>query len=353
MVGKGLFRFVPVASFFCGVIWDALTLGVRVKALDFWRLGGVLGLAAILAFVLARRDYRGTAPPDSQNTAASRWERFLWQFPYPALQFCFGSLYSALFILYAKSSSHFTAGIGAAVLGALLVANEFWGARYGSRYSLIWAFFAFCASLLMNFALPFAAGSLNPIWFYLSTAVGVGLAHLLRLCSPGRPGRIVPAWAVGLALMGAWRLDMVAPVPLVTRDVAIGQEFVKAGSDYRLRVEPAAPWQIWRDWAATLHVPDQGQIYAVSAVFSPRGVTAALEHRWERQDESGSWHRVGGSRFTLVGGREQGFRGYSYVTNPAPGAWRLVVATQDGRTVATTDFEVVRGTPARSQERRY
>ena len=40
---------------------------------------GVLRLAAILAFVLARRDYRGTAP-GLQNTAASRWRGFSGNF---------------------------------------------------------------------------------------------------------------------------------------------------------------------------------------------------------------------------------------------------------------------------------
>jgi len=47
-----------------------------------------------------------------------------------------------------------------------------------------------------------------------------------------------------------------------------------------------------------------------------------------------------------TGGRERGFRGYSWVLNPRPGEWRFIVGTQDGRTIATFPLTVERGTPS-------
>ncbi len=345
-------RFLPLAAFLGGVVWDALTLGVRVKALDFWRLGALLLIAALCVLVLARRENRAAAAPPAGGAWQARLRRLLWDSPYLALQFCLGGLFSALFILYSKSSGHFSAWLVALILAVLLVGNEFWGRRYGGRFSLIWGMFAFSAILLMNFALPFAAGSLHPLAFHLSTALGVGLAHGLWLVSPGRPGRIYPAWFAGAALAGASWLGMIAPVPLVKRDLAVGQQFERHGGDYLLRVETVPAWQFWRDWAAVAHVPEGERLYGVSAVFAPRGVQAALEHRWERREESG-WRLVGSSRFLATGGREQGFRGYSYVQSPAPGEWRLIVATQDGRTITTADFRVERASPGVSELRRY
>ena len=92
----------------------------------------------------------------------------------------------------------------------------------------------------------------------------------------------------------------------------------------------------------------------MSAVFAPLGVTALLEHRWE-VSEAGGWRLVYRNAFQSTGGRERGFRGYSWVLNPQPGAWRLIVATQDGRTIGTLPLTVERGgaDPARTRLREF
>ncbi len=338
-------RFFPVIAFFGGFLWDALTLGERVRPLDFWRLGLFLAGAAGLVVWLAWRDYRATPEPWSDGSLRGRLQRLAWAAPYLVLQFFFGGIFSALFILYVKSSGHFAAWLVAAALGGLLVANEFWGRRYGERFTLTWGLFALNAILLCNFALPHAVGSLDPLWFYASTALGVLLAHALHRLAPGSPGKIMPAWGVGALLLALWNLGMIAPVPLVKRDLAVGQQFAQRDGVYLLQIEPAPAWQFWREASGVAHVPEGGRLYGVSAVYAPAGVAARLEHRWESRGADGVWRPGSRIRFVATGGREQGFRGYSYVVNPAPGDWRLTVATQDGRTISTFDVRVERGEP--------
>lgn len=339
-------RYYPVLAFFGGFLWDALTLGQKVKAMDFWRLGAFLLGAAVLAVWLARREYRAVVPPEAGDGWRGRFTGLVWQAPYLLLQFFFGGIFSALFILYFKSSGHLGTWLMALFLGGLLIGNEFVGERYGRRFTLTWGLFGLNAILLLNFVLPHLAGSLDSAWFYASTALGASLAHGLRWLSPGRPGRILPAWVVAAALVLAWNADMIAPVPLVKREVAVGQQFVQQGGAYVLQVEKPPAWQFWRDWSRTAHVPEGGRLYGVSAVFAPRGVTALLEHRWEYRDPSSGWQPVSRIRFSATGGREKGFRGYSYVTNPTPGEWRLIVATQDGQTIAVEPVEVERSEAA-------
>lgn len=335
-------RYYPVLAFFGGFLWDALTLGRRVRLSDFIQLSAMLLGAALLIVWLARRDYLALLPPAAGEGLRNRLRPLAWQLPYLALQFLFGGMFSALFILYFKSSGHLGTWLMALFLGFLLVGNEFMGQRYGRRFTLTWGLFGLNAILLMNFLLPHAVGSLNPAWFYLSTALGAGLAHGLRAISPGRPGRILPAWGVAAALTLAWHADMIAPVPLVKREMAVGRHFSQEGGRYLLEVEEAPPWFFWRDLAATVHLPAGERLYGVTAVFAPRGVIADLEHRWEIR-EAGSWRTVSRIRFQASGGRERGFRGYSYLNNPAPGEWRLVVATQDGRTIGVLPIEVETG----------
>ena len=343
-------RLYPVAAFLGGFAWDALTIGQRIRVVDFWRLGAFLLGAALLTLWLARRGALGVAAPEADQSLRARFRSLIWQAPYLLLQFFFGGIFSALFILYFKSSGHLGTWLTAAFLGALLIGNEFAGDHYGQRFTLTWALFALNAILLFNFALPHALGSLNPLWFYASTATGLLLTLLLRWLAPGRPGRSGPAWSLAALLTLAFSLDMIAPVPLVKRQMAVGQEFVQADGNYTLQIERAAWWQWWRDQASTVHVPEGGRLYGVSAVFAPLGVTASLEHRWEVHAATG-WRVVYRRPFQSTGGRDRGFRGYSWVLNPPPGDWRFIVATQDGRTIDILRVTVARGAPPREEVR--
>lgn len=334
-------RFYPLAAFLGGFAWDALTIGQRVRVIDLWRFGAFLLGAGLLVFWLAARGRRQhVAPPETEGWRG-RLADLRWQAPYLLLQFFFGGIFSALFILYFKSAGHLGTWLMAALLGALLVANEFVGKQYGRRFTLTWALFALNAILLFNFALPHAVGSLHPLWFYASTAAGIILTHALWRLVPGQPGRIFPAWAVSAVLLLAWRLDMIAPVPLVKQDLAVGHDFSQQSGRYVLQVEPAPAWQFWRDQAPTVRLAAGERLYGVSAVFAPRGVTAGLEHRWEIHEATG-WRLVYRNAFQSTGGRERGFRGYSWVLSPPPGEWRFIVATQDGRTIGILPLHIER-----------
>lgn len=341
---KLLRRFYPLAAFLCGFVWDALTIGQRVRVVDLWRLGAFLLGAGLLLLWLASRESRRARAPAAEKGWRACLRGLRWQAPNLLLQFFFGGIFSALFILYFKSSGHLGSWLTAAFLGILLVGNEFAGKRYGRQFTLSWGLFALNSILLFNFALPNAVGSLNPWWFYVSTGLGMLLTHLLWRVAPGQPGRIFPAWLLAGGLLLAWSLDMIAPVPLVKQFLAVGHDFSREDDRYRLRVEQAPAWQIWRDQAPTVHLAEGEKLYGVSAVFAPLGVTAELEHRWEVHEADG-WRVVYRRQFQSTGGRERGFRGYSWVLNPQPGEWRFIVATGDGRTIGILPTRVERGTP--------
>ena len=343
---KSLRRYFPVIAFFAGFIWDALTIGQRVRTIDFWRLGIFLGGAAILIIYLSRLSVQPQpAVADPQERLQHRLAGLTRLLPFLLLQFFFGGIFSALFILYFKSAGHVASWLGAAILGGLLIGNEFLRDRYARQLSLTWAMFALNAILLVNFALPYALGSLDGRWFYVSTLGGALLTHALWRFGAARHGRIVVAWGLAGVLLLAWQLDMIAPVPLVRKDLAIGQGFTQQSGQYVLQVESAPAWQFWREQSKKVHLAEGQPLYAVSAVFAPRGIAAQLEHRWEYRNEAG-WQLRYRNQFQVSGGREGGFRGYSWVSNPQPGAWRVIVATPDGRTVAVQSFSVVRGDPA-------
>ena len=227
---KRVRQLLPVLFFIGGFAWDALTIGKKVAISDMLIFAAYLLLAGILMYQLAepssmvrRIGQRLLAWPWLQARLVS-WPVADW--PYWVLQFLFGSLLSALFILYFKSSSAGLAWVVTLVLGVLLVANEFLETEY-RRFSLCWSMFGLCSILWCNFAFPYVFGSVHAIWFYLSTVIGAATTWLLYQRAPHHAGSIWPVWLIAGGLMLAYRADMIPPVPLVKLAVVVAYDVVK------------------------------------------------------------------------------------------------------------------------------
>ena len=81
-------------------------------------------------------------------------------------------------------------------------------------------------------------------------------------------------------------------------------------------------------------------------MFLPPGISTTLYHVWQHRDpKSGkwvTWSRIG---FPVRGGRQDGYRGYTFKRNLAPGRWQVRVETEGGRVLGLNRF-TVETTPA-------
>lgn len=225
------------------------------------------------------------------------------------------------------------------MLAAVLVGNEFLESEY-KRFTLSWSMFGLCAMLLFNFALPFILGSINAVWFYLSTLLGAGLAFFLYKKTPQHLGSIKPVGAIAVLLMIAYAIDMIPPVPLVKRDVAVAFELEKASGRYQLMQQASPWWMVWRETSDQLEMVAGQRVYCFSSVFAPPGLAAKLYHRWQYYDKKQGWITQSHIGFELSGGRYEGFRGYTYKNNLAEGDWRVSVETENEKTITVHAFSV-------------
>ena len=331
-------KYFPVIFFFGGFAFDALTLGKQVQQSDFVMLTGYLLLAACILWWLAHHAQRATVNISEAGILRLLPKAWRASAPYFVLQFIYGNLLSALFIVYFKSSSHAMALVWSLALAGFLVGNEYLEDHY-HEHTISWTMFGFCAILLLNFLLPCLVGSIHWFWFVLSTLAGAGLTHFFYKKSGQPMAHIAPTWLLASLLLLAYFSDVIPPVPLVKQDAAIGVALTKTNT-YNVQVDDHDWWQIWRAFSDDIHIQAGERVYCVTAVFAPRGLHTRLYHRWEFYTGK-VWVMASRIGFTLNGGREAGFRGYTYKQNLQAGEWRVTVETEDARTLSTDHFTLV------------
>jgi len=60
--------------------------------------------------------------------------------------------------------------------------------------------------------------------------------------------------------------------------------------------------------------------------------------RWYWEPGGRGWLLQDSIPIRIVGGREEGFRGYGFKTNYQPGHWKVQVETDDGREIGRVYF---------------
>lgn len=322
-------HWLPAAFFFGGFAWDVFTLGRAITPLDLWILLAYLTGAALILVALGR----GVTFRFSEYMNA-------------VLQFFFGGIFSALFIFYFLSSSGLPELTLVLALGALLVGNEFLESRY-SELTLSWAFFTLCGVMFFNFALAHLFRSINTFWFYLGTLIALLATLALRRIST-RPASIVPSVGVAALLLVLHVANVIPPVPLVKKQMLIAHDATREGSKFALTIEPPG-WRFWRASAPQFHLRDGERVVCFTSVFVPRGIETTIRHRWDLYDErAGEWRTTSRIPFRISGGRQSGYRGYTFKQNVVPGRWRVVAESESGAAIGVLHFEVVRaqGAPA-------
>jgi hypothetical protein len=344
-------QYVPPALFLGGVGWDAATLR-RIDALvDNVLLGTYLALLGgfIVLAVLDRRD----APLPQALERLTPWAT-------PGIQFFAGGLFSAYVIYYTQSASLTTASLFLGVLVAALVANEIIWSRTFNVYVLLGVYFlaVFC---FVTFFLPVVLGRMGEDVFLASGAISVGAVGALILFLQ-RQSVFESGWACGGAfgvVVGLWGLFLlfyqmhwIPPVPLALRHGGAYEHVAVEGDAYALRHERAPWYAVWDDTGMETvpHAPGDS-VFCFAAVFAPTALETKIYHRWQRYDSTRAvWQDTDRIGYRVVGGRRNGYRGYTFKRYVRPGAWRVTIETPDARPIGRVEFQVVPPDSSRARE---
>ena len=345
--------FMPVVFFLSGIIYDTLTLTRIDRLQDNLILLLYLVLLGVLIVLTGRL---GVAPVDSDEHSPSPGitQTFVRVRPYypMAMQFLLGGLFSAYAIFYSRSATLTSTGIFFGLLILLLVGNEFLRDRL-SNLRLLVSLYAVVCFAFFTFFLPVVLGYMNSVVFLigaiLSVAVILRVVQLIYRNNAERSSQeavqvTVPAVVLIAGLVGFYFLNWIPPVPLSLKFGGMYHEIKRNGDQFELSFDKRW-YQVWKRSDTTY--PSNLPIYCFTAVFAPVDLNTTIYHHWYfRPSDSRPFMHADRIPIKISGGREGGYRAYSFKQGLDPGEWRVDVEAGDGRIIGQVSVTVEAQTDA-------
>lgn len=353
VLGKPL---LPPLFFFAGVVYNSVMLTRIDRLRDNLILLVYLSALGFLIVLTGRLGTAGVSAEELDQTESALDRLLLQARPYApmAIQFLLGSLFSAYAVFYWKSASFTGTAVFFCLLVALLVGNEFIRDRL-SNLQLLLGLYAMVTCSFFTFFLPVMTGWMN-MGIFIFGVVFSGLVtwRLVELLYRGKPAwskkeaavAAAPAFGVlGLVVL-FYLINWIPPVPLSMKFGGVFHEVRKAGEQFELAYQKR--WfQFWKH--SDDPFPADEPVYCFTAVFAPVRLETTIYHHWySRPDKSGTFSPVDRIPIRIQGGREGGYRAYTFKQGLAAGDWRVDVETEDGRVLGRVRFTVEADLPTES-----
>jgi hypothetical protein len=331
-------------SFLFGFILDSLTLNRVDQVFDnivlAWYI--VLAMGSLLLLYAA--------------TAGKVWEKYEWYVkewsPF-VIQYAFGGLLSGMFIFYSRSGSWWASWPFLLIILAVMVGNE----RLTKRSErlllnltmLFIGLFSYVALLV-----PVLAAKMGAWIFVLSGLLALlcmyGFVRLLALVVPNfmQANMRTVAFTLGVTFVTLnflYFTNIIPPIPLSLKELGIYHTVARQeNGGYALTYEKGAWYPLFNDSDKTYHDQAGDTIYCFTSVFAPTRLSIQVYHRWEQYvPEDKEWRTYGRFSYSIDGGRDNGFRGYTLIEHATAGRWRCTVETDRKQVLGRETFTVVDG----------
>jgi hypothetical protein len=331
-------RHISSAALIIGFVIDSLTLRRIDFLLENLVIISYLLIAGIGIIILNL--YEG-------NIVRGKFFEWMHRLLPTVIQFAFGGLFSAFLVFYFRSASFASAWPFVIILVGLLLGNELFK-KYYQRMAFHLSIYFFSIFLFSIFYVPIFLGTMGDWVFVVSGLVSLALMSafifLLFTWVPERirAGKRTFIWSIGsifVVMNLLYFTNIIPPIPLSLKNIGVYYDISRVASGYRAVQERQE--KSFFDFSNTVHVIRGNPVYVFSAVFAPTTLSTTVVHHWQYYDEKKEdWVTATRSAFPIIGGRDGGYRGYSWKTAITPGLWRVNVETPRGQLIGRVKFRV-------------
>ncbi len=328
-------------SFILGFVVDNFTLNRVDQLFDNIVILTYLTLAMLSLLVL----YAATAEKFPERINAS-----LRDFSPLVTQYALGGLFSGMLIFYGRSGSWVSSWPFLLLILLIIYGNETIRDRVQRLLYNIGMLFVGLFSYVV-LIVPVVLGEMGALVF-----VGSGILALIIILMFIRVlAWIVPRFiyihqrsiflVVGLIFAGfnfLYFTNIIPPIPLSLKEVGIFHSVVRfEDGSYQLSYEDGTGWQFYKKSDDVFHGTSGSTVFCFAKVFAPTSIETDIYHTWEYYNPTEKkWTEHAHLSYTIVGGRDGGYRGYTYIQGSKAGQWRCTVETERGQVLGRENFTI-------------
>lgn len=342
-------------SFFIGgFLLDIVTLG-RIDDLSNILIFSFYLLVSFLVFFLELVNLQisiengqpSSAPLPNWNFRGQSLEHWINLYKDEVFHFAQGALLSGFTLFYFKSAELSSSLLFMTILLIPLIINEFNRVReLGIIIKSVFLNLTLMSFILVYTPLPF--GKVGLMVFSVGILVYLIIATLLfQLFRHSKISLelikkywLYPFLSLAIVFYGLRLFKAIPPVPLSLEMAGIYHKVEKQYPEYKLYHERKW-WRFWHSSDEYFQAREEDRLYFFGRIFAPRGFEDRIYVRWLKYD-NGDWRTSDRIPLTITGGRDKGFRGYTYKDNYTPGLWRVSVETSGGLEIGRLSFEVIK-----------
>ncbi|MEO9887929.1 MAG: DUF2914 domain-containing protein [Balneola sp.] len=329
----------PVIFFILGFTWDSLTLGSVDRLYD-----QIIICVYLLSLSVSLYLFNLADDEAWKETFLERFEDY---FPL-AIQFFIGGLCSAYVIFFFRSVSFTKTVSFFIILVVLLFANELLKKRISNKYLQFGTYF-FVNFTFFTFFVPVVVNTMNTVIFIISG--GISLSSTLFLVtfiynkSPSTRKELDRTKLINLILVIYasinifYFFNLIPPVPLAMEEGIVAHNVEKQNGSYEVTYQESGFLSAFDK--ETYYKPGDS-LFIFTSIFAPADLKKKVNHHWQWMNpRTEDWETSDKIEFEITGGRDGGYRGYTYKTNMLEGKWKVDVKTSNDLILGRINFTVI------------
>ncbi|MFC1492662.1 DUF2914 domain-containing protein [candidate division KSB1 bacterium] len=340
-----LLKFFPAAAFVAGLGWDSLTM-TRIDRLfdNIFLLGYLVILGGMI--ILTNFIEKGLI----RNNLLLRFKKW---YPF-AIQFFLGGLFSGYTVFYFQSASLTKASLFFLIIAVMLIINEFLEKKYTNLYLQISLYFLANLSFFIFF-IPVIFSTMGLHTFIIAGIISLiiveGIVYLFQKKDIyGHYRQLIASRMIPFLLFFIiaffYSMNWIPPVPLSLKFSGMYHNAVKVTDEpgrlmYELEYRKPPWYKPWQKSDEVIYQNTSGKAYCFSAVFASTDLKTSIYHHWMRYSDSDEeWLTTDEIKCDIRGGREEGYRGYSFKEKLVSGYWRVDIRTESYQLLGRLEFEI-------------
>ncbi|PLX20989.1 hypothetical protein C0584_04365 [Candidatus Parcubacteria bacterium] len=265
------------------------------------------------------------------------------------LQFSFGALFSAFFIFYFRSSSIIASWSFLVLLIGLLIGNEFFRDKYKQLSFQLSIYFILFFSYSV-FLVPLVTKKIDDFSFIYSNVFSISfILSILLILYKLFPKRLllnirsitVSIFFIIFTFNFFYYFNIIPPIPLSLKSAELVHSVKHNGGIYEIEYEKSI-FPLGSKSKKRYSWVEGEPVYLFASIFAPTKISVEIFHKWYFFDETNSeWTLRSSIPYQVIGGRDGGYRGYSYKYSLQEGLWMVDITNTRGQSLGSRKFRIV------------